>query len=262
MPTLAVENAVLNYEQWGDETAPPVVLVNGHLRPLNDFRSLGKQLTQQGWRVVAFDNRGAGLTRYEGAFDLATMVSDLDHIVKRVASECCPVLGISMGGMLAMEYAAEQPAFLKSLVLVSTAAHHRHFHLPVKIWPAAEDDILEVLRSYVAPRFFESNQVLLRSMAKQMAKSFKDADKSQGAALQRQVTSEFDCVAKLPLVSVPATVIHGSIDRVIAVEAAYELDAYLGECQVRILPEVGHLLLVEAFAQLATAVGEALTPSN
>lgn len=60
MPKLEVTGAGLNYEIWGGENARSVVLVNGHLRPLNYFRTLGKNLIQEGWRVVVYDNRGSG----------------------------------------------------------------------------------------------------------------------------------------------------------------------------------------------------------
>lgn len=251
MPKLDLSGASINFEIWGEENQQNIVLVNGHTRPLNDFRTLGKNLVQEGWRVVAFDNRGSGLTSFAGPFTMQDMVHDLKSVIEQLASPDSALLGISMGGMISMQYAAHFGRALRSLVLVSTTAHYRHFLPSLKQWPDDEDGILKELSRYVNADFFAKNQVMMRSMAKAMAKSFSQSQgKSEGAKWQRQSTRNFDFISDLPLIAAKTSIIHGEVDAIIDVAAAHELHQHIPQSSLHVLSGLGHLLLVEGFQQL------------
>ncbi len=259
MPKLEVTGAALNYEIWGGENARSIVLVNGHLRPLNDFRTLGKNLVQEGWRVVVYDNRGSGQTTYESAFSMSDLVIDLAMVIDQLAGGTCALLGISMGGMIAMQYAINYAASLQSLILISTTAHYQHFLPGLQVWPTDEAGILQALSRYVNPDFFTRNQVLMRSMAKQMAKSLTQPQgKNEGTKWQRQSTRNFDCVKHLPTIQTPSTIIHGERDEIIAAAAAQELQMLIPNAELHILKGLGHLLLIEGFQELKKIVMQAV----
>jgi len=76
--------------------------------------------------VVAFDNRGAGRTdRPDAPYTIAMMAGDAAGLMDALSIERAHILGISMGGRIALELALSCPARVGKLVLVSTSAAGR-----------------------------------------------------------------------------------------------------------------------------------------
>jgi len=77
----------------------------------------------QRYRTVAFDNRGVGLSDVPpGPYSIASMASDAAAVLNAAAIARAHVFGISMGGMIAQEFALQYPAKTRSLILGCTAA--------------------------------------------------------------------------------------------------------------------------------------------
>jgi len=77
----------------------------------------------QRYRTVAFDNRGVGLSDVPpGPYSIASMASDAAAVLNAAAIARAHVFGVSMGGMIAQEFALQYPAKTRSLILGCTAA--------------------------------------------------------------------------------------------------------------------------------------------
>ena len=97
----------------------PVVLIAGLAA---NHRSWGFQLLdlKKYFQLIAIDNRGIG--KSEGTFDGLTiedMAADVDELLSILNTERVHLIGSSMGGMIALEYAARNPEKVSSLVLSS-----------------------------------------------------------------------------------------------------------------------------------------------
>src|SRR5690349_8356859 len=79
LPQIAVNGTHLHAEAFGDPTAPTVVVLHGG--PGSDYRNLLdlRALTDDGYRVVFWDQRGAGLSeRHDGGtYSFAVYAQDL-----------------------------------------------------------------------------------------------------------------------------------------------------------------------------------------
>lgn len=134
------------YEDWGDESAPPLLLIMGiGAQMLLWPDEFCRTLVEQGYRVIRFDNRDVGLSGktsgrrrqplwllilraqlgWQSAvpYTLADMAADavqlLDHLQIRQAH----VLGGSMGGMIAQVLAAEYPQRVRSLIVLFSSTN-------------------------------------------------------------------------------------------------------------------------------------------
>src|SRR5215475_1901131 len=79
------------------------------------------------YRTIALDNRGVGRTEMPpGPYPIPVMASDAAAVLDAAGVETAHVFGISMGGMIAQEFALQCPQRLRSLVLGCTAPGGPH----------------------------------------------------------------------------------------------------------------------------------------
>jgi 3-oxoadipate enol-lactonase len=100
-----------------------LVLVNGVGDPLEGWAGQLEAFLAAGLRVVSFDNRGVGRSSQPpGPYTSAQMAADLHAVVRAAGLDGFYLAGVSMGGVIAQEYALAHPANLRSLVLANTFA--------------------------------------------------------------------------------------------------------------------------------------------
>lgn len=112
----------LYYEVAGDGPQT-LVLVNGVGDPLEGWANQVGDFLAAGLRVVSFDNRGVGRSSQPpGPYTSAQMSADLHAVVTAAGLDGFHLCGVSMGGVIAQEYALAHPGHLRSLVLANTFA--------------------------------------------------------------------------------------------------------------------------------------------
>jgi pimeloyl-ACP methyl ester carboxylesterase len=116
--TLTVNGLRIHYLEWGAANAPPVVCVHGYTGSADAFNALARHF-QHRLRIIAPDVRGHGESDWspEGAYGYRDQMSDVAALADRLELERFALIGTSMGGVIAMAYAAAHPRRLKSLVI-------------------------------------------------------------------------------------------------------------------------------------------------
>ena len=116
--TLRVNDLDLHYLEWGKENAPPIVCVHGYTGSADAFNALARHL-QDRFHLLALDVRGHGESAWSpaGAHRYEDQASDLAAFVDRLGLQEFVLIGTSMGGIIAMTYAAHHAARLSGLVI-------------------------------------------------------------------------------------------------------------------------------------------------
>ena len=116
--TLTVNDLTLHYLEWGEADAPPIVCVHGYTGSADAFNALARHLHDR-YRILAFDVRGHGESAWSptGAYRYADQASDLAEFAKQLGLDKFVLIGTSMGGIIAMTYAAEHAERLLGLVI-------------------------------------------------------------------------------------------------------------------------------------------------
>jgi len=110
-----------HYRDWPSTRAgaPDLVLLHGYTGHARSWDAFAAGMTDR-YRVLALDQRGHGETAWAPAdrYGVDDMADDLEAFVKALGLRGFSLLGLSMGGMVAMEYAGRRPSALKALVIV------------------------------------------------------------------------------------------------------------------------------------------------
>jgi pimeloyl-ACP methyl ester carboxylesterase len=133
--TVRANGHELYFEVHGDG-GPPLVLIMGIGYDSTLWSLAQVPALAQKFRVVIFDNRDAGRSsKAKGAYTIADMADDVRGLLDALDIERAHVLGLSMGGMIAQEFALRHARRLDRLVLSGCgAAPARSAFDPIRTW--------------------------------------------------------------------------------------------------------------------------------
>ncbi len=121
MPKVRVGDIEMYYDTRGEGF--PLVLIMGFMGNADCWDPVYflPRLSER-FRVITFDNRGAGRTDVSDKeeYSIKMMADDTAGLMEALGIKKAHVLGISMGGMIAQELAINHPHRVEKLVLAST----------------------------------------------------------------------------------------------------------------------------------------------
>src|SRR5688572_19678815 len=132
--TVPANGQQLYYEVHGQ--GQPLVLVMG-IGYDSTLWKLGQvPALSQKFQVVIFDNRDAGRSsKASGAYTIADMADDTAGLMDALDIKRAHVLGLSMGGMIAQEFALRHAGRLDRLIMTgSGGAPARVVFDPIRTW--------------------------------------------------------------------------------------------------------------------------------
>jgi pimeloyl-ACP methyl ester carboxylesterase len=205
------------------------------------------------WRAIAFDNRGAGRSaKPPGPYSIELLADDAAAVLDRLGAAPAHVLGLSMGGYVALTLALRRPELVRSLALAGTAAGGPG-SLPV---PQPTRD------AWLAAAGLPPAEYARRTMHLSFAPGWTDVHPDEYEELltaRLEYPTPPECWAAqyaacerflergVPAeqIGVPALVWHGDADRVVPVENGRRLADRLPRAELVVWPGGGHLALIE-----------------
>jgi len=119
--TLNASGCELAISEWGDPRDPPILCIHGFLEQGPIWEDVALGLAAYGYRVIAPDLRGHGLSshtkdsQYAGLVDF---IADLEVVITKFVKEPVVLVGHSIGAILSAMYASSRPENVKSLIMV------------------------------------------------------------------------------------------------------------------------------------------------
>lgn len=230
----------------------PLVILPG----LSPDSGVGSRLTRGLHRAAAaqwarthrvyYVNRRPGMRR---GITMAEIGAELERVCREIAADPLDVLGISTGGSIAQQLAAEHPNVVRRLVLISTAcrlgaeARASQRRVGARIRAGARREALAVLASELVPAGRLTLPVAaLGWLCGPLAVSASDL-----ATLATTVDAEdrFD-LAGLPSVRAPTLLIAGERDRYYERELFRETAALIPNCRLELHPGAGHVSVMSS----------------
>jgi pimeloyl-ACP methyl ester carboxylesterase len=124
MPKVKANGITINYEILGDQKADAWLVLIGGLAGGN-WDSWKGQISyfEKHFRILAFDNRGIGLSDHpEGPYETTMMAEDAIALMQAVGVQKAFVLAKSLGGAVAQIIAHKRPDLVRALVVTSSLA--------------------------------------------------------------------------------------------------------------------------------------------
>jgi pimeloyl-ACP methyl ester carboxylesterase len=268
VPKAELPGIELHYERAGE--GEPLLLIQGmsanHLAWGRPFSSL----LEQSFEVIAFDNRGMGLSgSTTEPFSIVDMAADTAALLDALEIESAHVLGISMGGMIAQELALAHADRLRSLTLGCTYCggpgsqlmDQADFQGLAEAMASGDRDRVHraMYELNLSPGFRADESRYEGFVA--MAEALPASRETIGTQLQAIVAH--DTSARLTQIETPTLVIHGTVDRVLGYPNGPLVASLIPGARLETLEDVGHMFWWEQPERSAELFREhALTPSR
>jgi len=253
MPTARVGDINLHYEVHGE--GEPLLLIMGYGADSNWWYLQTAAFSQE-FKVIPFDNRGAGLSdKPDASYTMRMMADDAAGLLDALDIGAAHVFGVSMGGMIAQELVLHHPEKVMSLILGCTMPGGHNAVPPepesllflldferTKSLPL-EQQVEELLPYLFSRGFLERNR---DHVGEFIARAFEHPTPIHGYRRQSEAFMGFNVYDRLPEIKVPTLVIAGTADRLVPVENSEILASRIPDAELVVLENVGHSFTGEA----------------
>jgi len=261
MTYVDVHGSRIRYDESGDPAAPPVVLLHGIGRSLEDWDAQ-HPLLATGHRVISIDLPGFGLSQRMPAPTTLPVLSDGVWATLDALGETRPVhlMGNSLGGAVSMQMLVDDPARVSTLTLVNSAGFGKEvtFALRMLAIPGLGRRLLHRIDRISAPRL-ERTLFADRAMVtpERVAMAIKLSRQPDFAAVYLEIARAlggFRGIAPrwrselLPRVArhaKPTLVVWGDRDRILPMAHLAAARSAFPEASWHLFPGTGHMPQIE-----------------
>ena len=276
----------ITYDAFGSPEAPPMLLVSGlGMQMIGWDEDFCQQLALQGYWVIRFDNRDAGLSTQLEAYGMPNVmeafpkwqageaITDAPYLLKDMASDAvglmdalgieqAHVIGASMGGMIVQELLIHFADRVKTAIsIMSTPGIPRSkpeaAALILASPPTNREESFEqaiAANKILIGRGFPVHEDRVRESA---GRAYDRGLSPIGTARQMMAIMASGLRTEaLQQVNVPTLVIHGDDDALILVEGGYETASAIPNAKLLIIEGMGHSLPIETWPQIVGAITE------
>jgi len=275
MPAIKSNGLTLEIEEYGDASRPAVLLIMGLAAQLTRWpRVFVESLVNAGYRVIAFDNRDAGLSdkldsqrasrpawvalmnsvglaSFFAPYKLIDMAQDTVGILDALNIERAHIIGASMGGMIGQILCAEHAQRIRSFTAIMSSTGNpelprAHPHIIKEIFTGRtgtatrEESIANTLHTWTLIGTKDSGRDPDEFKAQVVATIDRN---TTPAGIRRQIAA---IIASRDLrewtrkIEAPSLVLHGSDDPLVPVQCGMDIAATIKNAHMEIIQEMGH----------------------
>lgn len=253
-----VDGLDMQYLEGGPADGPgePLLLIHGFGAEKNNFTRVARFLTPH-YRVLIPDLIGFGDSAKpaDADYGYAAQVERLRAFARTMGATKVHLGGSSMGGGIALHWAAKYPDEVRSLWLLAPAGTRAAMDSELRHHYQKTGEVLLVAKT---PEDFERIGAFVMSQPGWVPYSVMHSFGQRAAANHELHLKIFGQLAKEPVledlqVTLPARalIVYGTEDRALNPKAADVLKGMMPNAQAILMPGIGHLPMIEAVEQVA-----------
>ncbi|MGC1788655.1 MAG: alpha/beta fold hydrolase [Terriglobales bacterium] len=216
----------------------------------------------QRYRTLAFDNRGVGRSDVPpGPYSIAAMASDAAAVLDAAVVARAHVFGVSMGGMIAQEFALQYPERTASLILGCTASggssavHAENKVIDVLL---ARGMSLEQAREAILPYIYDA-ATPREKIDEDINQRREWLPSVEGYMAQVMAILAWESYSRLAQIKAPTLVIHGQSDALVPPGNGELIAGRIPGAKLVLLAHASHLFLTDQTDQSNRAILEFLS---
>ncbi|MCI0776678.1 MAG: alpha/beta hydrolase [Chloroflexi bacterium] len=289
MPNIRVNGISLEYEEFGEQSATPLLLIMGLGAQMVRWpEAFYQQLAGRGFRVIRYDNRDVGLsTKFHEQcpdpgpllgdviqgksvdlpYTLDDMADDAAGLLQALGIPAAHVVGASLGGYIAQLFAIHHPRQMLTLTSIMSSTGDPDLPQPepetmallAKPVPAEREarvqQSIETSRALNGPGFAFDEA---RSRAMVELSLDRDPDPTGGGRQMLAIVSSGSRREALGNVKAPTLVIHGDADPLVPIAGGYATAEAIPGAKMLVIEGMGHSqpegawpLIIDSIVELA-----------
>lgn len=245
----SVNGITINYELSGSPSAPPVILHHPLATTLSVWDELAAVLAPD-YRVIRFDARGHGKSDApKGAYTFETLTADVIGLMDHLGVRKAGFVGLSMGGFVGQYLGLLHPDRFHALCLVSTSSNMAA--LGQQIWEqririvdehGMTPEVVDgALARWLSPETLRSRPALVARF-----RTMIESTPPSGYVGWCHAIRTLDITDRIRAIRLPTKVIVGQLDPATPPLAARAIHQAVEGSELVIMPDVSHMLQVEA----------------
>jgi pimeloyl-ACP methyl ester carboxylesterase len=213
VPEVSVNDISIHYERSG--SGRPVVLLHGLGSSSEDWENQIPALVEN-FEVIAPDFRGHGRSsKPPGPYSINQFASDVTTLLDELDVGPVRLVGLSLGGMVGFQVAADRPDLVSRLVVVNALPHFENRRISQKIQLAIRKVItrrlsMERIGEILSNRLFPDEE--LREQRATMVERWARNDKTAYQAAFRAILQWDGVAEEMANTMVPIIVISSDLD--------------------------------------------------
>lgn len=253
-----INGVELAYDLQG--TGAPLVMIHGAQGDQSMFTGFAPAFVHA-FHVLTFDQRGSGLSdKPDAPCTMAMLADDTAALMDHVGFSSAHILGVSMGGMIAQEFALRHPHKTRSLVLgCTTPGGPNAIPLPAGAFAkaystkemSAEERGRALAEACFTKGYIDQHPEVIPAMIESRRRRPIDP---VALSHRMKAVNTHDTFDRLPQISCPTLVITGKDDVLIPWENSQLIASRIPGAQLVVLEPAGHIFWGEQPEQSHAAI--------
>jgi pimeloyl-ACP methyl ester carboxylesterase len=263
-----VSGLTIHYRDQGNPDGRPIIFLHGSSGSLHVFEPLIEQ-TKEDYRFISYDHPGHGLTGPHPANDYsyAGYAQALDLVRSKLQIDRFVLVGHSMGGWIAWRYAVDHPEAVDALILISASGMPARNEDPVLKLSLGQQlmqtGVGRWLSEYTMPRSMverstkaaiHDDDIVTEELVDQFWELIRYPGNREAFSIRSPLGREPELAYLANSIEAPTLLIWGDKDAFVLPSAALTFSERIQQSEIVLLPDVGHLPMLEAPADTKIAI--------
>ena len=256
----------VHYRDQGVQSdSVPLILLHGMSSSLNTWDSVVFYLANHR-RVISLDLPGFGLSgpSPENMYNFDYYNKFIDSFTRRLQLTKFTLVGNSMGGSIAWNYALFNPAVVDKLVLIDAVGYPKRGESGSLGFKIASTPVINNILLFATPKalvrksletiYFDQSRVTDAQVDRFHDMAIREGNRAAALLIFKGSFGTSKFKGKIKEIKTPTLVLWGEKDNLISVENAYQFNQDIKGSKLEVYPNVGHVPMEEIPEQVAKSI--------
>ncbi len=256
----------VHYRDQGVQSdSVPLILLHGMSSSLNTWDSVVFYLANHR-RVISLDLPGFGLTgpSPENTYNFDFYNKFIDSFTRKLQLTKFTLVGNSMGGSIAWNYALFNPAVVDKLVLIDAAGYPKRGESGSLGFKIASTPVINNILLFTTPKalvrksletiYFDQYRVTDAQVERFHDMAIREGNRAAALLIFKGSFGTSQFKGKIKEIKTPTLVLWGDKDNLISVENAYQFNQDIKGSKLEVYPNVGHVPMEEVPERVAKSI--------